>query len=182
VTTERGAALRETIRSWLVAGQIRIIIGGGPRGLNRAGAAAPAVGARTSTGNSMAAVTPAMAGGDELRFTTPAVTPSPVPNVAMRLYIDADVNTPEKGLTLEYQPNLQQGLVRQMLDSLVDTLKVEYLDARTQRWFPSTEAATLVGVRAVRVWMIQNPAAPPSPLLGVPMMFSQGFTTTNTNR
>ena len=40
VSTERAAALREMLRSWIYAGTVQIQQGGGPRGLTR-GAAAP---------------------------------------------------------------------------------------------------------------------------------------------
>ncbi|HMA25683.1 MAG TPA: prepilin-type N-terminal cleavage/methylation domain-containing protein, partial [Gemmatimonadaceae bacterium] len=45
VSTERAAALREMIHSWLVAGTVQIQQGGGPRGLTRGIAA----GARAQT-------------------------------------------------------------------------------------------------------------------------------------
>lgn len=174
--TERGSALRETIRSWLVAGQIQIQIGGGPRGLTRGiGTANPGRGA-TNT----AAVSAAQASGDELTFTTQAVNPSLLANVRMRLYIDADANTPEHGLCIEYQPNAQQPLVRKMLDSTIDSLHVEYLDGMTHRWFDASQAATLAGgILAVRVSMTADTAAHASPLLAVPMIFTTGFGTTN---
>ncbi len=173
--TERGSALRETIRSWIVAGTIQIQIGGGPRGLTRgAGAAVPSRGA-----SSTAAVSAAQAIGDELTFTTQAVNPSLLANVRMRLYIDGDANTPEHGLCIEYQPNALQPLVRKMIDSTVDTLHVEYLDGITHRWFAASQAATLSSILAVRLWMVTDTAAHASPLLGVPMIFTSGFPNAN---
>jgi hypothetical protein len=130
------------------------------------GGAAPA-GGRGATG--IAAVSAAQAAGDELTFTTPALNPSLLPNVRIRLYVDADANTPEKGLTIEYQPNAQQPLVRKMLDSTIDTLHVDFLDQRTNRWFASAQAATIQS-KAVRVTMVSGIARVP-PLLGLPMMF-----------
>jgi hypothetical protein len=175
--TERGSALRETIRSWIIAGTIQIQIGGGPRGLTRGiGTAAPTRGAMST-----AAVSAAQASGDEITFTTQAVNPSLLANVRMRLYIDADANTPERGLSIEYQPNVQQPLVRKMLDSTVDSLHVEYLDAVTHRWFAASQAATLSNILAVRLWMTPDTAAHASPVLGVPMIFTTGFTATSTN-
>jgi hypothetical protein len=172
---ERSAALRETIRTWIAAGNVQIQVGGGPRGLTRTLATTrPGAGA-----TSAASVSAAQAAGDEISFTTAAVNPSMLPNVRMRLYIDADGGTPEKGLTVEYQPNAQQPLVRKMLDSMIDTLHVEYLDARTHRWFASSQAATLSGINAVRLWMVPDPAAHASPILTVPMIFTQGFTQTS---
>jgi type II secretory pathway pseudopilin PulG len=175
--TERGSALRETIRSWIIAGTIQIQIGGGPRGLTRGvGAAAPSRGA-----SSTAAVSAAQAIGDEITFTTQAVNPSMLANVRMRLYIDGDANTPEHGLCVEYQPNTTQPLVRRMLDSTVDTLHVEYLDGTTHRWFAASQAATLSNILAVRLWMVPDSSAHASPLLGVPMIFTSGLPNTNAN-
>ena len=71
-STERAAALRETIRSWVVNGTPRIQIGGGPRGLTR-GAARSGGGASTLGGMSAAAVTPAQATGDDFTVSTSAV-------------------------------------------------------------------------------------------------------------
>jgi prepilin-type N-terminal cleavage/methylation domain-containing protein len=174
-STERGSALRETIRSWIVAGQVQIQIGGGPRGLTRGvGAARP-----STTSSSTGAVSAAQASGDEISFTTQAVNPSMLPNVRMRLYIDADANTPEKGLCIEYQPNSQQPLVRRMLDSTIDTLHVEFLDGVTHRWFAASQAATLTSILAVRLWMVADTAAHASPVLAVPMIFTSGFTNPN---
>jgi hypothetical protein len=175
--TERGSALRETIRSWIISGTIQIQVGGGPRGLTRGiGSAAPSRGA-----SSTAAVSAAQAIGDEITFTTQAVNPSLLGNVRMRLYIDGDANTPEHGLCIEYQPNAQQPLVRKMLDSAIDTLHVEYLDGMTHRWLASSQAATLSNILAVRVWMVADTSAHASPLLGLPMIFTNGFPTTAPN-
>jgi hypothetical protein len=173
--TERGSALRETIRSWIVAGQVQVQIGGGPRGLTRGVAAARP----STTSSSTGAVSAAQASGDEITFTTQAVNPSMLPNLRMRLYIDADATTPEKGLCVEYQPNSQQPLVRRMLDSTIDTLHVEFLDGVTHRWFAASQAATLTSILAVRLWMVADTSAHASPVLAVPMIFTSGFTNPN---
>jgi prepilin-type N-terminal cleavage/methylation domain-containing protein len=176
VSTERAGALREMLESWISAGDIRIQIGGVPRGLARGvGSTQP-----SRSGMSVAAVSAAQAAGDELRFTTTALNPSLMGNVQMRLYIDGDANTPEKGLAIEYQPNLQQPLVRKMLDSTIDTLHVEFLDRRTGRWFGSDQVAT-IDPRATRVTLVSSHPGQ-SRILSVPMIFTNGFQTTNTNR
>jgi prepilin-type N-terminal cleavage/methylation domain-containing protein len=169
-STERAAALRETIRSWVVNGTPRIQLGGGPRGLTR-GAASGSAAANTLGGMNAAAVTPAQATGDDFTVTTSAITPAMTPNLTIRLYIDGDANTPEKGLTIEYQPTPQSPLLRRMLDSTIDTLRVEYLDGRTHRWFAASQAATLTSMTAIRLTLIPNPASPPSPLITLPMVF-----------
>jgi prepilin-type N-terminal cleavage/methylation domain-containing protein len=177
--TERDAALREMIRSWIVAGTIQLQLGGGPRGLSRSAAAATPGQSMSST----AAVSAAQASGDEITFTTQALNPSMLGNVRIRLYVDADANTPEKGLTIEYQPNLQQPIVRRMLDSTIDTLHVELLDGMTRRWVPASQSAAIAtqtrnvsipSILAVRLWMVADTAAHASPLLAVPMIFPIG--------
>lgn len=179
-TTERAASLRETIRSWTVGGQVRIQIGGGPPGLTRGAARAGAPNALGSM--SAAAVTPAQAGGDDFTVTTSAETPAMTPNLTIRLYIDVDGNTPEKGLTMEYQTTPQSPLIRKMLDSTIDTLRVEYLDGRTHRWFAASQAATISNLTAIRLTMIPNPASSPSPLISLPIVFARGLNTAGNAR
>ncbi len=171
-TTERAAALRDLIHTWAAAGTVQMQIGGGPRGLS-SGAAGAGRGGGPS-GMSLASVTPAQAGGDELRLTTSAFNPTMQANVTLRLYIDVDASTPEKGLTVEYQPNPQVPLARTMLDSTIDTLRVEYLDGRLNRWFPASQAATIGQVIGVRVTLIPNPKIPVSPIVSLPMIFTNG--------
>lgn len=167
VETERAAALREMLHGWINAGSVQIQQGGGPRGLNRGGAAPTS--AASTTGNSVASVSAAQASGDEVTFTTSELNPSLLPNVRIRLYVDADNNTPEKGLTIEYQPNSQMPLVRKMLDSTIDTLRVEFLDQRTNRWIESSQAATITPT-ALRLTLLSGLVKLP-PILGVPMIF-----------
>jgi type II secretory pathway pseudopilin PulG len=167
LSTERAGALREMIKSWIYAGSIQIQRGGGPRGLTRAtvGSAQPGT---MNRGTASAA----QASGDELTFTTSAPNPSMLANVRMRLFVDGDPNTPEQGLTIEYQPSGQQPLLRRMLDSTIDSLHVEFLDQRTNRWFPASEAATIT-VFAARLWMHSTDSTQ-SPLLALPMTFTIG--------
>ena len=176
VSTERAAALRQTIESWIDAGTVQIQQGGGPRGLTRGaatrGAAGVAGGASGSNAMNAAAVSAAQAVGDEVSFTTTALNPSLLPNVRIRLYVDGDNNTPEKGLTIEYQPNAQMPLVRRMLDSTIDTLKVDFLDTRTGQWFDAQQAAT-VTPRAVRL-TLRSSDSTSAPILGLPMIFPIG--------
>ena len=173
VSTERAAALRDMLDVWIAAGTVQIPRGGGPRGLTRGlGAAAASRGGATN-GMNTAAVSAAQSsgGGDELSFTTSALNPSLVANVRIRLYVDADDNTPEHGLTMEYQPNLQQPIARRMLDSTIDTLKVEFLDSRTNRWLRASEAATITNPVAVRVTLLPGAGHSVPPILELPMIF-----------
>lgn len=170
ISTERAAALRDLIHVWIAAGTVQIPRGGGPRGLTRGLGTAASRGAASGAMNGTA-VSAAQASGDELSFTTSALNPSLVGSVRIRLYIDADDNTPERGLTMEYQPNLQQPIARRMLDSTIDTLKVEFLDSRTSRWLPSSEAATITNPVAVRVTLLPGSGYGAAPILSLPMIF-----------
>lgn len=170
--TERAAALRETIRSWAVGGTVRMQLGGGPSGLTRGAARR---GSASMGGMSIAAVTPAQGSGDDLTIATSADNPAMTQTLTIRLYIDIDANTPEHGLTMEYQPSPTQPLVRRMLDSTIDSLKVEYLDGRTHRWIAASQAATISSVSAFRVTMVPNPTAAVSPLVTLPLVFGRGL-------
>jgi hypothetical protein len=125
------------------------------------------------------AVTGAQASGDELVFTTNALTPSLLPNVRIRLFIDGDANTRETGLVMEYQPNPQSPLVRRGLDASIGVLKVEYLDRRMNRWFAASEAAT-IQPRAVRITLLPAEGDTIASLLQVPMIFPIGATNVQT--
>lgn len=182
VTVERAATLRETIRSWGQSGNVRILIGGGPRGLTRgAGSAAPNTG--RAGANSFQSSAQAKAIGDEITFgAVTAINPSMQPGVTIRLYIDGDENTVEHGLTMEYQPNGNQPLQRRMLDTTIDTLHVDYLDGTTGRWIGASQAATIGQLRAIRVSLVPNPKIPYSPILLEPLIFTNGLESQNLNR
>jgi hypothetical protein len=141
-------------------------IGGGPPGLSRAGQATRVT---MRTGNTVVDITPAKGVGDQVTIVTSAINPSLMPNLAIRLYIDADDKTPEKGLTIEYQPNPQTSLTRRMLDSTITTLTLEYLDGRTQRWIESSQAATLGSVLATRISFASSDTSITTRLLSIPI-------------
>lgn len=175
VDTERAAAFREMLETWINAGTVQIQRGGGPRGLTRGvGGGLASVSGRGGITSNTAAVSAATAIGDEITFTTTALNPAFTANVRIRLYIDGDDNTPERGLTMEYQPNLQQPLVRRMLDSTIDTLKVEFLDPRTDRWVRASEAATITTQTAVRMTLLPGEKHTIPAILQVPMIFMIG--------
>jgi Tfp pilus assembly protein FimT len=182
VVTERAATLRETVWSWAHASNVRILIGGGPRGLTRgAGSTSPNTG-RGGTNNFQASAA-AKAVGDEITFSNVvAMNPSLQTGINLRMYVDGDENTPERGLTIEYQPNGNQPLQRRMLDSTIDTLHVEFLEGRTGRWIASSQAATIGEIRAVRLGFVPNPKIPYSPILLEPLIFTGGFEVQNLNR
>lgn len=170
---ERAGAVREMIRHWIASGSIqsqaqgvRVTAGGRTTRLSASGLAAM----RVSEGAASNGVTPAIATGDELRFSTSALLDLPSPNVNVRLFVDGDDNTPERGLTIEYQVNPTSPLYRRELDSTIVQIAVEYLDATTQRWVPDAESA---GVRrvAARVTLGMGEDAPTPALLQMPLLF-----------
>ena len=145
---ERAAALRETIRQWVLQGEPQIQRGGAPRGA-RGGAAQTVAAVAPGSGSSaaMASVTAAASTGNELTVVTNGPNPLLSASVRIRIFVDADEATPEQGLTIEYQSQVQGAgslsvLRRKQLDPDVGDLKVEFYDQRTTRWLVSTEAST----------------------------------------
>lgn len=176
VSTERAAALREMVRGWLAAGTVQIQRGGGPQ-LGRNAASTASATASTAQG-----VTTAAQGiGDDITFTTSAASPAMQQNVRIRLYIDADPGTPEKGLSIEFQPNTATPLQRRMLDSSIDSMTVEYLDRRTNQWFGASQAATITP-RAVRLTLLGADGKQLPRLLQVPIVLPIGNTATLTGQ
>ena len=123
----------------------------------------------------------AQGSGDELTVVTDAPNPLMLPSVRMRLYVDVDPGTPEKGLSIEYQANTATPLQRRMLDSTVDSLMVEYLDSRTNRWYDAPQAATITP-RAVRVTLLGAGGKQLPRLLQVPIVLPIGNTATLTGQ
>jgi hypothetical protein len=92
------------------------------------------------------------------------------PSVRIRLFIDADAGTPEHGLTMEYQTTQATPLQRRQLDPTIGALTVEFLDTRTHRWLPSSEAATITPA-AVRVSLSPLDGATLPGILQLPLIF-----------
>ena len=161
---ERASALRDQIRSWMLAGTVQIVSGGATRGLGRAGATiqAPTItqptipsgmpGTSSSSTNTTNGITAAIAAGDEITFVTTAPSLADAPSVRMRLFVDGDASTPETGLTLEYQASTNTPLQRVQLERSIGVLKVEFLDQRTNQWYESTQAAAITPI-AVKLTM-----------------------------
>lgn len=172
---ERASALRDQLRTWMLAGTVQIVSGGATRGLGRAAAAAaPAVATPSiSSGMSGSGITSAVAAGDEITFVTTAPTLADAPSVRMRLFIDADASTPETGLTLEYQASTATPLQRIQLEGSIGVLKVEFLDQRTNQWFESTQAAAITPI-AVRLSMQPYDGGHLPGILQLPLIFPMG--------
>lgn len=183
---ERASALRDQIRTWMLAGTVQIVTGGATAGLGRRGAApiaAPSIAApATTTGaasgmpgmnSTTPAITAAVAGGDEITFVTTADNPANSPSARMRLFIDADPNTPETGLTLEFQASTSTPLQRIQLDSNIGVLHVDFLDQRTNQWYESTQAASITPI-AVRLSMGPYDGGHVAGILRLPLIFPMG--------
>lgn len=177
VEMERAAALRETLRNWIVSGTVQIQQGGVPRGGRGGGAGLTAAPMNSSSASSgVSAVSAAASTGDELTVMTTAPTPLMAPLVRVRIFVDGDDATPEKGLTVEYQAfgtGTPGPLQRAQLDTAVATLRVEFLDARTTRWIKASEGATTT-LSAVRLWLEPSDKGTLAGILQVPMVFRIG--------
>jgi prepilin-type N-terminal cleavage/methylation domain-containing protein len=176
VTTERASALRETVHAWLVAGNILVQAGGLPQLGGRGGRSATTTLQTTSPGSStptVQSVTPAVATGDELDFTTVAPNPAMSNQASMRLFIDGDASTPETGLTLEYKAGNQSPTLRRQLDPSIGSMTVEYLDTRTNQWFPASQASTITP-HAMRLTFGPADGYTLSPILRIPIVIPMG--------
>lgn len=129
--TERAAALRALLREWIVAGTVEL----------------PST---TQQIRALPAPRVATATDHELIFATNALTPAGFPGVRVRLYVDEDPETVERGLTIEYRPRPSADHVRRELDPAIRRMVVEYLDADAGRWVTADDAVAIRPV-AVRV-------------------------------
>ena len=155
---ERASALRETLRTWMASGVALIQQGGGPRTTLR------------SSISSTSTISAAQATGDEITFMTSAPNPAMAPEVRIRLFIDGDPSTPETGLTIEYQTSTATPLQRRQLDPSIGSMTVEFLDSRTNRWFSSSQAAT-ISPMAFRVSLFPVEGGTLPAILQLPLMF-----------
>jgi len=121
----------------------------------------------------MGGVTAAVQTGDELTFTTSAMTPTPSSNTRVRLFVDGDPNTSERGLTIEYQGANAAPLQRMQLDSAVGVMTVEYLDNRTGRWYAAAQVATIQPIAMRFAFSAAEGDSIPR-LLQVPFIFRMG--------
>ncbi|MEO7363804.1 MAG: hypothetical protein ABI120_25960 [Gemmatimonadaceae bacterium] len=167
--TETASALRETIRQWLLPATIQLQAAGAPRG-GSASSIRTTVNNRVSSNGADGVTAAAASGGDELTFTTTAPNPTNAPNARMRLFIDEDDQTPERGLTLEYQVNQQSPLLRRQLDSTIAGITVEYLNQQNNQWVAAVNA-TGIRAKAVRLTLLPADGMTVQPLMSLPMTF-----------
>lgn len=176
---ERAAALRETIRQWILQGAIQVPRGGLPQGA-RSGAAgrqlaAVAPGASMNGSATTAGVTSAASTSTANEFTVVTSAPNPLmtANVRIRIFVDADDNTPEQGLTIEYQASTQTPLLRRQLDPAVGDLTIEYFDPTTGLWATSADASPAQAV-AIRITMVPVEGMTLPRLLTLPLTIVYG--------
>jgi len=121
--TERSAAVRRTLIAWIEDAH---------------GARSPFSGAGAA-GFQLLDLTSRGGPADELLFTTTAATPLGSADAMVRLYVDADPRTPERGLVAELSPWAGGPATRMELDSTVTGLDVQCLTdvGGAPRWLPS---------------------------------------------
>ena len=161
VDMERASALRDQLRTWIGFGTPVIQTGGVPN-----------IGGRASSSTN-STISAAAATGDELTVTTSAANPAGTPTARMRFFIDEDEGTAERGLTIEFQASNQSPLQRRELERSIGGLTVEFLDQRTNRWHPASEAATIQPI-ALRVSLRPRNGGQLPAILLVPMIFKMG--------
>jgi prepilin-type N-terminal cleavage/methylation domain-containing protein len=166
---ERASALRDMLRNWIGSGTVQVQT----QQVQARNTRAAQVRASAMQGTGQPAITSAVSTGDELRFTTSALTPAMAPYVNVRLFVDGDASTTEQGLSIEYQVTPQAPLQRRQLDSSIVRMTVEYLDRTTNRWVPSADAGA-IRVAAVRLSFPADSVAVPR-LMQLPMVFSQSL-------
>lgn len=181
---ERASALRDQIRTWMLSGAVQVTSGGATRGIGRGfslvgGGVSSAFNTQSASSSATMpgnGITAAVAGGDEITFITTAPNPANAPSVRMRLFIDADPNTPESGLTLEYQPSTATPLQRVQLEPSIGVLTVEFLDQSRNQWVESTQSAGITPM-AVRLTMQAYDGGTIPAILQVPLIFPIGTLT-----
>ncbi len=129
--TERAAAVRALLTEWIAdaevvqAGGVRLVFEGRAAILRDTG------------------VTEARSTGDEVRVLSRAHTPIGSPQVRVRLFVDGDPDTPERGLTVEFAETPTSPIVRRELDATIRALTVEYFDRDTRRWVPPRDVPAI---------------------------------------
>ena len=107
---------------------------------------------------------------DELLFTTTAATPSGNGETTVRLYVDEDDRTPERGLVAEISTFPGDAGARIELDSTVAELEVRCMTelAGTRQWVPSFLSLQAVP-RGIELRLRPRAGAELHPLLRLPI-------------
>jgi type II secretory pathway pseudopilin PulG len=150
-TVARAATLRAAIVAWL--GDARLVAEeGGPgfRGLD---------GDKERTPD------------DDLTFVTTAPTPLGTGETIVRLYVDRDTATAERGLTAVFAEWRGLALTRVELDTSITGVDIRYLSGVLGRraWLPSWISSTLLPA-GVELRLLAAPADTLAPLLRMPIL------------
>jgi prepilin-type N-terminal cleavage/methylation domain-containing protein len=107
---------------------------------------------------------------DELLFTSSAVTPLGTSDALVRLYVDDDDRTPERGLVAELTALPGDRPLRIQLDSSVTAMEVLCLTdlSGSGKWLPSFLSSQAVP-RGIELQLHSAPSAPLDPLLQLPI-------------
>ena len=153
--TARGALVRRTVIEWLEGAH-------GASGL---------VGDSAQPAFQLFDITNRGRAVDELQFMTTAVSPSGGADMLVRLYVDAEPRTPERGLVAELATWPVVRTVRMELDSTVTELEIRCLTdlLGTRRWVSSWMSASLVP-RGMELRLRAGRDAPLDPLLRLPIV------------
>jgi len=108
---------------------------------------------------------------DQLTFLTTSPTPLGTGNVIVRLYVDRDDATPERGLTAAFAEWRGTATTRIELDPRVQGLDIRYLSSFQFRsgWLPSWISSTLLP-SGVELLLVAAPGDTLPPLLRLPMV------------
>jgi prepilin-type N-terminal cleavage/methylation domain-containing protein len=108
---------------------------------------------------------------DQLTFLTTSPTPLGAGNIIVRLYVDRDDATPERGLTAAFAEWRGTATTRIELDPRVQGLDIRYLSSFQFRsgWLPSWISSTLMPA-GVELLPVAAPGDTLPPLLRLPMV------------
>ena len=151
----RAAAERRALREWLEAARVTVEESGPPfRGLDGIDGRRP---------------------NDELTFLTTARTPLGVGGTVVRLYIDRDTLTPERGLVAEFTHWPDRDRQRLEIEPRADALDCRYLTRMLghAEWLPSWISTTVLPA-AVELRLEPAPGDTLPPLLARPLVVPLG--------
>ncbi len=108
---------------------------------------------------------------DEVSFLTTSSTPLGAGETIIRLYVDRDTTTRERGLVAAFQEWPGQGRARLQLDSTVGGMDIRYLSGLIgpRGWLPSWISSTLLPA-AAEIRLIAKPGTTLPPLLQMPIL------------
>jgi prepilin-type N-terminal cleavage/methylation domain-containing protein len=146
----RGATARATLVTWLASAQLQ----SGELGVRFQGLPADEAGLEW----------------DEVTFPTRATTPMRTPTTAVRLYIDTDPATPERGLVAELSGHVADEPYRFEIAPEATGLRIRYLPpfGGTQEWTGSWVGENMLP-RGVELQLLDDPAEPLPPILRMPI-------------